>query len=64
MTLSRGKFRVRGDVIEVQPAYEETAVRIELFGDDVVALAAKGVHIPDAEIRVGGRSVGKVDFPD
>ena len=31
----RGKFRVRGDVIEIFPAYEETAVRIELFGDDV-----------------------------
>jgi excinuclease ABC subunit B len=31
----RGKFRVRGDVIEVFPAYEETALRIELFGDEV-----------------------------
>ncbi|HET9689697.1 MAG TPA: excinuclease ABC subunit UvrB [Acidimicrobiales bacterium] len=33
--LVRGKFRVRGDTIEVHPAYEEFAVRIELFGDDV-----------------------------
>ncbi len=32
---ARGKFRVRGDVIEVHPAYEEHAVRIELFGDEV-----------------------------
>ncbi|HMR96929.1 MAG TPA: excinuclease ABC subunit UvrB, partial [Microthrixaceae bacterium] len=39
MVLSRGKFRVRGDVIEIQPAYEETAVRIELFGDDVEAIS-------------------------
>ena len=31
----RGKFRVRGDVIEVFPAYEEQAVRIELWGDEV-----------------------------
>jgi excinuclease ABC subunit B len=31
----RGKFRVRGDVIEVFPAYEEMAIRIELFGDEV-----------------------------
>jgi excinuclease ABC subunit B len=31
----RGKFRVRGDTIEVFPAYEERAVRIELFGDEV-----------------------------
>ncbi len=32
-SLLRGCFRVRGDTIEVHPAYEETAVRIELFGD-------------------------------
>ena len=32
---SRGRFRVRGDVIEVFPAYEDRAVRIELFGDEV-----------------------------
>ncbi|HLI16062.1 MAG TPA: excinuclease ABC subunit UvrB [Acidimicrobiales bacterium] len=33
--LVRGRFRVRGDTIEVHPAYEETSVRIELFGDEV-----------------------------
>jgi len=33
MNLVRGKFRVRGDTIEVHPAYEEHLVRIELFGD-------------------------------
>jgi excinuclease ABC subunit B len=33
--LKRGTFRARGDVLEVQPAYEETALRIELFGDQV-----------------------------
>ncbi|MDP9068724.1 MAG: excinuclease ABC subunit UvrB [Actinomycetota bacterium] len=31
----RGKFRVRGDTIEIFPAYEEVAVRVELFGDEV-----------------------------
>ncbi len=36
--LVRGKFRVRGDVIEIHPAYDETAVRVELFGDDVEAI--------------------------
>jgi excinuclease ABC subunit B len=35
LNLVRGKFRVRGDTIEVHPAYDETAVRIELFGDEV-----------------------------
>src|SRR5579884_4079493 len=32
---ARGRFRVRGDVIEVFPSYEDRAVRIELFGDEV-----------------------------
>ena len=35
MNLIRGKFRVRGDTIEIHPAYDETAIRIELFGDEV-----------------------------
>ncbi len=35
----RGTFRVRGDVIEVFPSYEETAVRLELFGDEVDAIS-------------------------
>ncbi len=35
MNLIRGKFRVRGDTIEIHPAYDETAVRVELFGDEV-----------------------------
>ncbi len=33
--VSRGRFRARGDVVEIHPAYEETALRIELFGDVV-----------------------------
>src|SRR6476620_5294758 len=36
---ARGTFRVRGDVIEVFPSYEETAVRIELFGDEIDELS-------------------------
>ena len=37
--LERGKFRVRGDVIELVPAAEEYAYRIELFGDEIESLA-------------------------
>jgi excinuclease ABC subunit B len=33
--LARGKFRVMGDTLEIQPSYEELAVRVEFFGDDV-----------------------------
>ncbi len=32
---SRGKFRIRGDTLEIQPSYEELALRIEFFGDDI-----------------------------
>ena len=35
MTLGRGNFRVRGDTIEVHPAYDETVTRFEMFGDTV-----------------------------
>ena len=35
MDLARGSFRVRGDVLEIQPAYEDAAVRIEFFGDQI-----------------------------
>jgi len=37
---SRGKFRVRGDTIEIIPVYEEHAIRIEMFGDEIEALYA------------------------
>jgi len=33
--LTRGKFRIRGDTLEIQPAYEETALRIEFWGDEI-----------------------------
>ena len=38
--LKRGTFRVRGDVVELVPAYEETGIRIELFGDEVEAITS------------------------
>ena len=33
--MSRGKFRIRGDTLEILPAYDELAVRVEFFGDEV-----------------------------
>ncbi|MEE8217657.1 MAG: DEAD/DEAH box helicase family protein, partial [Vicinamibacteria bacterium] len=38
--LRRGTFRVRGDVVEIVPAYEESGIRIELFGDEVERISA------------------------
>src|SRR5919198_3506798 len=35
LEFARGTFRVRGDIVEVYPSYEDNAVRIELFGDEV-----------------------------
>ena len=39
VSFERGRFRVRGDVVELWPAYEEFGYRIELFGDEVERLA-------------------------
>jgi excinuclease ABC subunit B len=36
--LSRGRFRVRGDVLEICPAYEDRIVRVEFFGDEIDAI--------------------------
>ena len=49
---SRGKFRVRGDTLEIQPAYEELALRIEFFGDDVERI----VDDRPAHRRAAGRA--------
>ncbi len=51
---SRGNFRVRGDTIEIIPMYEELAVRIEMFGDEIEALYT--LH------PLTGNVVEKLDF--
>ena len=38
MSFTRGTFRVRGDTVEIIPSYEELAIRIEYFGDEIEAL--------------------------
>jgi excinuclease ABC subunit B len=40
MDFSRGKFRVRGDTLEIQPAYEELGLRFEFFGDTVERISS------------------------
>ncbi|MBA3303008.1 MAG: excinuclease ABC subunit UvrB, partial [Acidimicrobiia bacterium] len=53
VSLTRGKFRVRGDTIEVHPAYEEFGVRLEMFGDDIERMSKvdllTGEHLGDLE---------------
>ena len=38
MAFERGTFRVRGDTVEIIPVYEELAIRIEMFGDEIERL--------------------------
>ncbi|WP_350257409.1 excinuclease ABC subunit UvrB [Scrofimicrobium sp. R131] len=67
IAFTRGTFRVQGDTIEIIPVYEELAIRIELFGDEVDSLAVlhpltgqliretKRVHVFPASHYVAGR---------
>ena len=48
LNFQRGKYRVRGDVVELWPAYDDTVVRIEFFGDEVEAI--RTVHSLTGEI--------------
>ncbi|MBD2665061.1 UvrABC system protein B [Richelia sinica FACHB-800] len=38
LEMGRGKFRVRGDVLEIGPAYEDRIIRVEFFGDEIDAI--------------------------
>ena len=40
MDFTRGKFRIRGDTLEIQPSYEEMAIRVEFFGDEIERIAS------------------------
>jgi excinuclease ABC subunit B len=54
IAFGRGTFRVRGDVIEIKPAYEDEIVRIELFGDQVDAIATVDPITGDIRARHEG----------
>ncbi|MEZ5322874.1 MAG: excinuclease ABC subunit UvrB [Microthrixaceae bacterium] len=43
VALTRGRFRVKGDVLEVHAAYDETIIRVEMFGDEI-----EGISVVDA----------------
>ncbi|MBW6431837.1 DEAD/DEAH box helicase family protein, partial [Patescibacteria group bacterium] len=53
-SLERGKFRVRGDVLEIIPSYEELSCRIEFFGDEIEAI--KSIN------PLTGEVLGSFDF--
>ena len=77
MTLGRGKFRVRGDTIEIHPAYEESVLRVEMFGDTIdrlttidtltgETLSRDGSHdgVPRHALRGGRRADARGDGQD
>ena len=53
LSFTRGTFRVRGDTVEVFPVYEELAVRIEMFGDEIERLYH--LHPLTGEVITRGR---------
>ena len=59
IAFERGTFRVRGDMVEVFPAYEETALRIEFFGDEIERIAVVDPLTGEvlAAARPGARSI-------
>ncbi|MBI2636804.1 MAG: DEAD/DEAH box helicase family protein, partial [Parcubacteria group bacterium] len=54
--LKRGTYRVKGDVLEVQPGYEEFAYRIDFFGDEIDAIKAFDPLTGDAVFDEGART--------
>ncbi|MBI1961117.1 MAG: excinuclease ABC subunit UvrB [Parcubacteria group bacterium] len=54
--LKRGTYRVKGDVLEVQPGYEEFAYRIDFFGDEIDAIKAFDLLTGDAVFDEGART--------
>lgn len=55
MAFTRGTFRVRGDTVEIIPVYEELAVRIEFFGDEIEAIQT--LHPLTGEVLRGEQEV-------
>jgi excinuclease ABC subunit B len=53
----RGTFRVRGDTVEVYPAYEEQAIRIELFGDDIERISRFNPLTGETIVRLGKAAI-------
>ena len=46
VAFSRGTFRVKGDTVDIIPAYEELAVRVEFFGDEIDRPILTSTHSP------------------
>ena len=73
----RGKFRVRGDVVELYPSYESFAIRFEFFGDqiekisyinpisgEILAAGGAGFHLSGAALRYRRRQISQRDRGD
>jgi excinuclease ABC subunit B len=59
-SFTRGTFRVRGDVIELFPTYDDHAYHIELWGDEIASLSQIDPMLGQVRMDLGGsRDVGK-----
>ena len=62
IAFGRGKFRVRGDVVEVHPAYlDETAIRVEFFDDEVERITS--IHTLTGHMRSNGWKATRFSRP-
>jgi excinuclease ABC subunit B len=55
LSFERGKFRVRGDVVEIYPSYQEKAIRIEFWGDEVDSISTIDPLLGEVLTRHNGR---------
>jgi excinuclease ABC subunit B len=55
LSFERGKFRVRGDVIEIYPSYQENAIRIEMWGDEIDSISTIDPLLGEVAARHTGR---------
>src|SRR5437660_2328465 len=58
--LRRGTFRVRGDILEIYPTYEDQAYRIEMFGDQIDIL--RQIDPLTGEVRPGQQDLARVSI--
>jgi excinuclease ABC subunit B len=58
--LRRGTFRVRGDMIEIYPPYDDLAVRVEMWGSEIVAIRKFDPLTGEIRARAGEKEIGRI----
>src|SRR6202011_1983044 len=58
--LRRGTFRVRGDMIEIYPPYDDLAVRVEMWGSEIVAIRKFDPLTGEIRVRAGEKEIDRI----